>query len=137
MILKETIAYYVNNGSAVYCTMLDATKNFDRVEYCKLFRLPVGRDLPSAWFRVLMNIYNNSSAKIAWNNICSALFLVDNGVKQGGVMSRYNFVFIYLLFNSYSRYNTKQSYNQTEKEKEIQSIVKTKCYKTTSCTNVV
>ena len=38
MVLKETIAYYVNNRSTVYCTMLDATKAFDRVEYAKLFR---------------------------------------------------------------------------------------------------
>jgi len=37
MVLKESIAYYVNNGSAVYCTFLDASKAFDRVEYSKLF----------------------------------------------------------------------------------------------------
>ena len=33
------IAYYVNNGNSVYCTFLDASKAFDRVEYSKLFRL--------------------------------------------------------------------------------------------------
>ena len=33
MVLKEAIAYYVNNGSSVFCTLLDATKAFDRVEY--------------------------------------------------------------------------------------------------------
>ena len=38
-ILKESIVYYINNGSAIYRTMLDATKAFDRVEYCKLFKL--------------------------------------------------------------------------------------------------
>jgi hypothetical protein len=39
MILKETLEHYRHNGSTVYCTMLDATKAFDRVEYCKLIRL--------------------------------------------------------------------------------------------------
>ena len=34
-----------------------------------------------------MNLYTNSSTRIAWNGICSAMFLVDSGVKQGGVMS--------------------------------------------------
>jgi hypothetical protein len=34
MILKETLEHYRRNGSTVYCTMLDATKAFDRVEYC-------------------------------------------------------------------------------------------------------
>jgi hypothetical protein len=43
MVLKEAIAYYVQHGSYVYCTMLDATKAFDRVNYCKLFRSLVGR----------------------------------------------------------------------------------------------
>jgi hypothetical protein len=41
MVLKETIAYYVQKDSMAYCTMLDATKAFDRVQYCKLFRLLV------------------------------------------------------------------------------------------------
>jgi len=36
MILKETIDYYRTNGIGVYCTMLEATKAFDRVEYSKL-----------------------------------------------------------------------------------------------------
>ena len=64
--------------------MLDATKAFDRVEYCKLVRLLVCRDLPSAWLRLLLNVYTKSSTRIAWNGICSAMFLVENGVKQGG-----------------------------------------------------
>ena len=32
LVLKETIEYYVHNSSTVYCTLLDATKAFDRVE---------------------------------------------------------------------------------------------------------
>ena len=66
MVLKEAIAYYDNNGSTVYCTMLDATKAFDMVEYCKLFRLLVSRDLPCAWLRLLLNMYTNSSTRIAY-----------------------------------------------------------------------
>ncbi len=34
----ETISYYVNNGSNVYSLMLDASKAFDHVNYCKVFR---------------------------------------------------------------------------------------------------
>ena len=34
-----------------------------------------------------MNMYTNSSTRIAWNGICSHMFLDDSGVKQGGVMS--------------------------------------------------
>ena len=67
--------------------MLDVSKAFDRVEYCKLFRLLASRDLPSAWLRLLLNIYTKSSTRITWNGICSAMFLVDSGVKQGRVMN--------------------------------------------------
>jgi len=37
MVLKEVISYYANNGSSVFCVFLDATKAFDRVQYCSLF----------------------------------------------------------------------------------------------------
>jgi Reverse transcriptase (RNA-dependent DNA polymerase) len=32
MVLKETIAYYVKQHNMAYCSMLDATKAFDRVQ---------------------------------------------------------------------------------------------------------
>ena len=62
---KETIAYYVNNGSTVYCTILDATKAFDWVKYGKLFWLLASRDLPPAWLLLLVNMYTNRSTQIA------------------------------------------------------------------------
>jgi len=62
MVLKKTIAYYVNNRSTVYCTMLDATKAFDRVEYAKLFRLLLSRNLPPVIIRVLLFMYTHNTA---------------------------------------------------------------------------
>ena len=38
MVMEESIAYYVNNISSVFCTFLDASKAFDRVHHCKLFK---------------------------------------------------------------------------------------------------
>ena len=35
-----------NNRPNVHCVFLDATKAFDRVEYCKLFELLLERDMP-------------------------------------------------------------------------------------------
>jgi len=46
MLLKETDAYYFNKGSSVLCTFLDASKAFDRVNYCNMFRFLIERDLP-------------------------------------------------------------------------------------------
>ena len=57
MVIKEVISYYVNNGNSVYCTLLDATKAFDRVDYCKLFHVLLNRKLPVACIRLLANMY--------------------------------------------------------------------------------
>jgi hypothetical protein len=87
MVVKEAIEYYVNNGSPVFCTMLDATKAFDRVQYCKLFNMLIDRDMPFVTLRLLLNMYTSHVTQVMWNGICSSPFLVKNGVKQGGIVS--------------------------------------------------
>ena len=87
MILKECISYYINNGGSVYCTFLDATKAFDRVEYSKLFRQLISRGLPPIIIRFLLNMYVGHVTRVEWNGIRSHSFSVCNGVKQGGIVS--------------------------------------------------
>ena len=87
MVLKESISYYVNNGSSVYCTFLDATKAFDRVQYCKLFRQLLCCGLPPVIIRILLNLYVGHVTRVEWNGIRSTNFPVSNGVKQGGIVS--------------------------------------------------
>jgi len=87
MVMKESIAYYVNNNSSVFCTFLDASKAFDRVNYCKLFRLLIDRHVPVCIVRVLQNFYTNNYVRVSWGGIVSDYFLAINGVKQGGVLS--------------------------------------------------
>jgi Reverse transcriptase (RNA-dependent DNA polymerase) len=87
MMLKETIAYYVQQDGMTYCTVHDATKAFDRVQYCKLFRLLVDRKLSAVWVCLLAKMYTNSCTRIALNGICSGIFFICNGFKQGGVLS--------------------------------------------------
>jgi len=86
MVLKEVIAYYSTHGS-LYCTMLDATKAFDRVDYCWLFRELLDKDFTREYLRLMLNMYTNHVTRVSWNGICSAVFLIKNGVKQGGVIS--------------------------------------------------
>ena len=35
--IQETVSYFVHGGSNVYIIMLDASKTFDHINYCKLF----------------------------------------------------------------------------------------------------
>ena len=87
MVLKEAIDYYRTNGSDVYCTMLDATKAFDRVEYCKLIRSLLTKRIPAIIIRFLLNIYLFQATRIAWNGFNSHCIRVVNGVRQGAVLS--------------------------------------------------
>jgi len=67
MLLKEVIAYYSKHGP-LYCVMLDATKGFG--EFL----------IPREYLRLLLNMYTNAT-RVSWNDICSAKFLVKNGLK--------------------------------------------------------
>ena len=87
MILKEDVSYYINYGSSVYCTLLDATKAFDRVDYCKLFCILIDKKLSTVCIRLLANMYTNHVTRVAWNGVPSGRFSVKNGVKQGAVLS--------------------------------------------------
>jgi len=58
-VLNEAIDYYNLNRETVYCVMLDASKAFDRVPYCKLFRKLISRKLPGGIIRFLLNMYTH------------------------------------------------------------------------------
>lgn len=103
MVLKETIEYYRSNRGTTYCVMLDATKAFDRVQYCKLFRKLIDRNLPLVIIRFLLNMYTMHQTHVECNGANSRWFNVRNGVKQGGVLSPVLFcVYIDGLLNAVS-----------------------------------
>ena len=86
--VKETVQYYLSNGSKqVYGAVLDATKAFDRVNYCTLFKILLDRKLPVCIVRLLIDLYIRQKMCVLWNGVKSSIFNVSNGVKQGGILS--------------------------------------------------
>jgi len=81
------ISYYTANKGHVFCTLLDATKAFDRVQYCKLFSCLMDRKLPFVVLCLLCKFYTSHVTCVLWNGSQSNWFGVINGVKQGGVLS--------------------------------------------------
>ncbi len=67
-ILQETILYYVHNGSNVYGLMLDASKAFDHVNYCKLFCILLDKNVCPLNCRLLLNMYLNQKLRVRWNS---------------------------------------------------------------------
>jgi hypothetical protein len=87
MVLKETLSYYINNQTLVFCKFMDASKAFDRIHYCKLFKLLIKRKLPPCIIRILINLYTHNFLRVAWDSAITNYFSAVNGVKQGAVLS--------------------------------------------------
>ncbi len=85
--MMETVNYYNFNRSNVYVLLLDASKAFDRVKYCKLFRELSNRQMSPLVKRLLMYMYTDQRLQVRWGDEMCSQFGVVNGVKQGGVLS--------------------------------------------------
>ena len=86
-LVAETISYYRSRGSNVYMLSLDATKAFDRVQYSKLFNKLIDKEICPLLIRFIMNSYLISKSLVKWNDKKSKPFNLNNGVKQGAVLS--------------------------------------------------
>lgn len=86
-VLQETVAFYNYNHTNVYTLLLDASKAFDRVQYCKLFDKLIERNMSPLVLRLLLYMYTNQQLMVQWDNIVSDTFNITNGVKQGAVLS--------------------------------------------------
>ena len=85
--LRETVDYYVNHGSRVYCTFLDASKAFDRLVHSGLFLKMMERNIPFVFLNIIISWYNGLQCQVKWDNHFSEWFSVTAGVRQGGVLS--------------------------------------------------
>ena len=80
--MLEVIGYYNVNKSSV-----DASKAFDRVNYCRLVAELLKRNICPLLLRLLLFMYTRQSLRVMWGNTVSSEFTVSNGVKQGEVLS--------------------------------------------------
>ena len=85
--LKETINYYIDHGSRVYCSFLDASKAFDRLVHSGLFIKLIERNTPKRFLDILINWYNGLQCRVKWDGHVGNWFSISAGVRQGGVLS--------------------------------------------------
>ena len=71
----------------MYMCMLDAPKAFHCLNHISLFNKLKLRNMCLTILTFLMCTYQRQSIIVNWNGECSSTFSVDNGVKQGGVLS--------------------------------------------------
>ena len=84
--MNEVISYYNSKGSDVFVVFLDATKAFDRIDFCKLFTKLLDRNMLPLLLRLLLYMYTNQNL-VRWGSIAGTKFGACNGVKQGAVLS--------------------------------------------------
>ena len=93
--LQETIQYNIDQGSCTYVAFLDIKKAFDTVWHhamlVKLYELGI---CGKAW-RIICLFYENMLSAVSINRQQSNWFHVEQGVRQGGVLS----TFLYLVYN--------------------------------------
>ena len=76
---------------------LDASNAFDRVKHSVLFSKLVRRGVPGYIVRLLCYWYDRQAVCVRWGNSLSDPFHVNNGVRQGGILSPYLFnVYIFM-----------------------------------------
>ena len=85
--LKQTVNYYVDNGSRVFCCFLDASKAFDRVVHAGLFLKLIDRKVPLVFLDIIVSWYGDLYCRVRWGDSFSDWFFVSAGVRQGGVLS--------------------------------------------------
>ena len=79
-VVTETINYFTNRKTPVFCVLLDLTKAFDMVKFSTLFKKLYDR-IPKIFLRLLMFSYMNQQCLARWNLSKSKLFSIHNGVR--------------------------------------------------------
>ena len=85
--LRETVEYFTNNDSRVYCSFLDASKAFDRVIHSGLFIKLMNKNVPKLFLDIVLTWHNGLYCRVRWDGHFSEWFHVSAGVRQGGVLS--------------------------------------------------
>ena len=86
-IIIETIDYFTRNGSDIYICCMDMTKAFDLLKHSVLFLKLLKAGIPPIFLRLILFVYMEQFANVRWNNTCSSMFTLRNGVRQGAVAS--------------------------------------------------
>ena len=66
--LKETINYYCERGSNVFCSFLDASKAFDRLVHAGLFLKLLSRGMPLIFLEIIIFWYDELYCRVRWDD---------------------------------------------------------------------
>ncbi len=91
-VVNETLNHYNDSNSNCHAVSLDAAKAFDKLWRDGLFFKLIPWTEPVIW-RLLYRYYNESFIMVILDDFKSDVFKVNEGVKQGGILSSFLFNF--------------------------------------------
>jgi len=91
LVFNESVRYFTRRGSRVHCTSLEASKAFDKVLHYSLFYKMLSRGMSSKFVRLMFYWYSNLHCAVMWKSVLGKSFIIQCGVREGGVLSPYLF----------------------------------------------
>jgi hypothetical protein len=91
-VLKNVVDYYTTRGSHVFTCFIDFRKAFDRVNYWKLFNKLLDDNVSYDVVALLSFWYSHQHVNVKWRAVLSDSFCINNGTRQGGILSPYLFI---------------------------------------------
>jgi hypothetical protein len=96
VIVRETIAHYLQANTNVFVCLLDARKAYDTVWVNGLIYMLRQINMPDQLVHVITQLFVNNSCSVRINGIISEPFVTRQGIIQGGPLS----LVAYELFNN-------------------------------------
>ena len=85
--LPETVTYYVNNNSRLFCSILDASRAFDCLVHSGLFIKLMERKVPLNFLNIMISWHSDLKCRVKWGDEFSEWFVITAGVRQNGILS--------------------------------------------------
>ena len=85
-LVTEVVSHFLQNGTNHILTLRDCSKAFD-MGFDIIFGKLLARGVPPIVLRVLIVVYQEQFARVSWGESRSRLFSIQNGTRQGSVLS--------------------------------------------------
>ena len=84
---------YTKNKNRAYVVFIDLSKAFDRVDHFLLGQKLLDEEIPPDLVLIILQYLRNQSARVCWNGVKGNFVSIDQGVRQGGIISPFLFKF--------------------------------------------
>ena len=93
LILKDLMKKYSTCKKSAYAIFIDLTKAFDNVDHSILGKKLLKSNIPIDLVLIILRYLRNQQANIRWKGSLSIYYIIEKGVRQGGILSPFLFNF--------------------------------------------